>query len=263
MLHLTATYRSRDLRCRVRALVLLVLLGSLASVGKAQAQYLFYGDGFGTVAAEVMLAPSAVGALITDLAIVSQLAARKPVSRGWSITGMTFSGPLFLFGGLGLALARPTDGSEAMPLFVSGLAFGAVSLALSGVGLHFAPAPRDSRPPSTNTTVTLSANWEGDEVLLRGSVRPNPSRGAVRIRFEVLGGIEAWLDLAVDAGGRFSVSLPVPAGTREVHAMAWFQGHLKFKPARSSSVRLRRPDPALDEPLTRPNTERAPISLNP
>lgn len=241
-------HRSR-LSARLPALVLVLVLGWLARPEKALAQYDYSGvtmNAWGVMAAVV-----SVPVLVTDLAIITKLAHGRPVSLGWSVTGLSTSFALSLIGGGGLAIALkdPSAYPSFPPILGASLALGGVSIAIASAGLHFRPR-RDSRrltnptsPPESKIEVELRGQWEENAVLLRGAVIPHrPTVGRlVRLRIEFDGQAEEWMDVPLDAQGHFHVELAAPAERQRFKAVAWFKERLRLNPAASNQVQLSRP----------------------
>lgn len=251
--HRRAPYRRQ---AGLPAVVLALVLGALSAEGEARAQVYFpdlsgaYMPGFA-----LFSVATGVPALVADLGVIADLAQHKPVALGWSVTGLAASLTLSVVSAAALPPSLNLDQPAAPALHGVSLVFGGVSLVIAAVGLHFRPgvaprSPAKPAPPKGNDVaveveveVALSGQWAGDAVAFSGTLTPSKPAGGgwLRLRVELMGQDTEWLDLPIDAQGRFAIRLAVPAGLQRCKATAIFKESSGHTAAMSDTIELFRP----------------------
>lgn len=245
-------------RAGLPAVVLALVLGALSAEGEARAQVYFpdlsgaYMPGFA-----IFSVATGVPALVADLGIIADLAQHKPVDLGWSVTGLSASLTLSAVSAAALPPSLNLHQPEAPALHGVSLAFAGVSLVIAAVGLHFragvAPhSPAKPAPPKdSDVEVELSGQWAGDAVAFSGTLTHSKPAGGgwLRLRVELMGQETEWLDLPIDAQGRFAIRLAVPAGLQRCKATAIFKQSSGYTAAMSDTIELFRPAASAASPI--------------
>lgn len=84
-------------------------------------------------------------------------------------------------------------------------------------------------------------NIELNEVILNGTIAPDPGGGVVHIRLDFENQQARWVTVACAAGGMFTWNDPAPDNSRFLEAITWFEGNRKFSSSRSNVIKLNAP----------------------
>jgi hypothetical protein len=96
--------------------------------------------------------------------------------------------------------------------------------------------------PREKTDTKLSGTWYyANEVILNGTIAPDPGGGVVHIRLDFENQQARWVTVACAPDGTFTWSGHAPENSRMLEAIAWFEGNRKFSSSRSNAIKLDAP----------------------
>jgi hypothetical protein len=78
-------------------------------------------------------------------------------------------------------------------------------------------------------------SWDfKDDVMLNGTVAPDPGRGTVRIRLDFQNQQARWQSVVIAPGGKLTWTVHAPQNSLVLNAIAWFEGSRKLGSYRSN-----------------------------
>lgn len=97
--------------------------------------------------------------------------------------------------------------------------------------------------PRKRSTTDVNGSWYNDEVEITGHVAPGNITGSVRIRLAYTGHHARWVSADLLPGGTFNYKEKAPPNTRELFAVALFEGNKYYSESRSPQRRITPPPP--------------------
>ena len=92
------------------------------------------------------------------------------------------------------------------------------------------------------TDLDSSGTWYyANEVILQGTIAPNPGGGIVRIRLDFENQQARWITVDCASDGTFTWSGHPSENSRILEAIARFEGNRKFRSSLSNAVKLNAP----------------------
>ena len=96
--------------------------------------------------------------------------------------------------------------------------------------------------PRKKTDSKLSGTWYyANEVILNGTIAPDPDGGVVHIRLDFENQQARWVTVDCAPGGTFTWSGRPPQNSRVLEAIAWFEGNRNFSSSQSNAIKLNAP----------------------